>query len=111
MGAMEMEDPVCPLLHKYELPPDAVRILVLPAQTVVLPLIVAWLLSYVFGPVVSILNARKVPTALSTALILIIMLPLPFASTTVFGCMSLWLIAAARAPRLPTNGPEHRITL
>lgn len=43
------------------------------AQVVVLPLVIAWLLSFIFGPTVQILNRHRVPTALSTLLILVVL--------------------------------------
>ena len=43
------------------------------AQSVVLPLIIAWLLSYLLGPAINTLADRKVPTALATAFILAIL--------------------------------------
>ncbi|MDA0991534.1 MAG: AI-2E family transporter [Verrucomicrobia bacterium] len=43
------------------------------AQTVVLPLIIAWLLSYILGPAINALTNRKVPTALATTAILTVM--------------------------------------
>ena len=44
------------------------------AQSVVLPLIIAWLLSYVFGPVVNFLSVRRVPTPLSTLVVLVLLM-------------------------------------
>ena len=44
------------------------------AQSVVLPLVIAWLLSYILGPIVNFLNRRRVPTSLSTALMLTLLL-------------------------------------
>lgn len=43
------------------------------AQSVVLPLIIAWLLSYILGPVIKALANRRVPTALATTFTLIIL--------------------------------------
>jgi len=43
------------------------------AQSVVLPLIIAWLLSYILGPAISFLTKRKVPTALATTAILTVL--------------------------------------
>ena len=43
------------------------------AQSVVLPLIIAWLLSYLLGPAISAMARRKIPTALSTVIILTIL--------------------------------------
>ncbi len=46
------------------------------AQVVVLPLVIAWLLSFIFGPTVQLLNRHRVPTALSTLLILVVLISL-----------------------------------
>ena len=43
------------------------------AQSVVLPLIIAWLLSYILGPVVTTLNRRRVPTGLAVGVVLLIL--------------------------------------
>ena len=43
------------------------------AQSVVLPLIIAWLLSYILGPAINALAKRKVPTALATIFTLTIL--------------------------------------
>ncbi len=43
------------------------------AQSVVLPLIIAWLLSYILGPMINALARRKVPTALATTFTLLIL--------------------------------------
>lgn len=40
------------------------------AQAVFIPLIIAWMLSYIFGPVVRFLAKRKIPTFLSIMLVL-----------------------------------------
>lgn len=44
------------------------------AQSVVLPLVIAWLLSYILGPAISALTRRKVPTGLAVTLILVLLL-------------------------------------
>lgn len=43
------------------------------AQVVILPLIIAWLLSYLFAPVVNFLAKHKVPTGLSVLAVLMIL--------------------------------------
>jgi predicted PurR-regulated permease PerM len=43
------------------------------AQVVILPLIIAWLLSYLFVPVVNFLAQRKVPTGVSVLAVLLIL--------------------------------------
>lgn len=44
------------------------------AQSVILPLIIAWLLSYILGPAVTFLTSRKVPSGLAVLLILVLLL-------------------------------------
>jgi len=44
------------------------------AQSVILPLIIAWLLSYILGPVVTFMTRRRVPTGIAVALVLLILL-------------------------------------
>lgn len=44
------------------------------AQAVILPLIIAWLLSYMLGPVVTFLTRRRVPTGVAVTLVLLILL-------------------------------------
>ncbi|MGE4490486.1 MAG: AI-2E family transporter [Kiritimatiellales bacterium] len=44
------------------------------AQTVVLPLIIAWLLSYIFAPVVNFLAKRKVPTGAAVLAVLVLLI-------------------------------------
>jgi len=43
------------------------------AQSVILPLIIAWLLSYILGPVVTTLNRRRIPTALAVGVVLLLL--------------------------------------
>lgn len=43
------------------------------AQAVILPLIIAWMLSYILGPVVACLTRRKVPTGMAVLLVLILL--------------------------------------
>lgn len=53
----------------------AVAGLVLKAsQPVILPLIIAWLLSYILGPVVTFMTRRRIPTGIAVALVLLILL-------------------------------------
>jgi len=42
-------------------------------QAVVLPLIIAWLLSYLLGPVVTFLTSRRAPIGLATTLVLLLL--------------------------------------
>ena len=44
------------------------------AQSVVLPLIIAWLLSYILGPVVTSMTRRRIPTGLAVTIVLILLL-------------------------------------
>ena len=44
------------------------------AKPVVLPLIIAWLLSYLIGPAINFMTQRKIPTTLAVLVILIILL-------------------------------------
>ncbi|MBT3192399.1 MAG: AI-2E family transporter [Verrucomicrobia bacterium] len=44
------------------------------AQSVVLPLIIAWLLSYILGPVVTAMTRRRIPTGLAVTLVLLLLL-------------------------------------
>jgi len=43
-------------------------------QVVLLPLIIAWLLSYILGPIVTFLTRRRVPVALSISFVLVLLL-------------------------------------
>lgn len=43
------------------------------AQSVILPLVIAWLLSYILGPVVSFMTQRRIPTALAVFLVLVLL--------------------------------------
>jgi len=52
------------------------------AQPVVLPLIIAWLLSYLIGPAVNFMTQRKIPTTLAVIVILIILLGIFYLSGT-----------------------------
>jgi AI-2 transport protein TqsA len=44
------------------------------AQSVVLPLIIAWLLSYILGPVVTAMTRRRIPTGLAVTIVLLLLL-------------------------------------
>jgi AI-2 transport protein TqsA len=44
------------------------------AQAVVLPLIIAWLLSYILGPVVTSMTSRRIPTGLAVTIVLLLLL-------------------------------------
>ncbi len=52
------------------------------AGPVVLPLIIAWLLSYLIGPVVNFMTQRKIPTTLAVFVILIFLLGIFYLSFT-----------------------------
>jgi len=43
------------------------------AQSVILPLIIAWLLSYILGPVVTTLERRRIPTGVSITVVLLLL--------------------------------------
>lgn len=43
------------------------------AQSVILPLIIAWLLSYLIGPAINFMTSRKIPATLAVAIILILL--------------------------------------
>lgn len=49
------------------------------AQSVILPLVLAWLLYFIFAPVVRMLTRRKIPTPLSTAFVLALFIGVCFA--------------------------------
>ena len=44
------------------------------AQSVILPLIIAWLLSYILGPVVTAMTSRRIPTGLAVTVVLFLLL-------------------------------------
>ena len=60
----------------------AVGVVLKYAASVILPLIIAWLLSYLIGPVVNYMTQRKVPTTLAVAIILILLLGVLYLSGT-----------------------------
>jgi predicted PurR-regulated permease PerM len=43
------------------------------AQTVVLPLIIAWLLSYILGPVVTFMTRKRIPTGVAVTVVLLLL--------------------------------------
>ena len=60
----------------------AVGVVLKNAAPVILPLIVAWLLSFLLAPVVNYMTARKVPTTLAVFIILIVLLGVIYLSGT-----------------------------
>ena len=48
------------------------------AKTVILPLMIAWLLSYILTPIINVLVRMKIPTTLSAFLVLILLLGICF---------------------------------
>ena len=60
----------------------AVGVVLKYAASVILPLIIAWLLSYLIGPVVNYMTQRKVPTTLAVAIIMILLLGVFYLSGT-----------------------------
>jgi predicted PurR-regulated permease PerM len=60
----------------------AVGVVLKTAGPVLLPLIIAWLLSYLIGPAVNFMTQRKIPTTLAVFVILILMLGVFYLSGT-----------------------------
>ena len=60
----------------------AVGVVLKYAQSVILPLIIAWLLSYLIGPAINFMTARKIPTTLAVVIILLILLGIFYLSGT-----------------------------
>ena len=60
----------------------AVGVVLKYTATVILPLIIAWLVSYLIGPIVNYMTQRKVPTTLAVAIILILLLGVLYLSGT-----------------------------
>lgn len=60
----------------------AVGVVLKYTATVILPLIIAWLLSFLIAPVVNFMTARKVPTTLAVIIILIVLLGIIYLSGT-----------------------------
>jgi predicted PurR-regulated permease PerM len=60
----------------------AVGVVLKYAATVILPLIIAWLFSYLIGPVVNYMTQRKIPTTLAVFIILILLMGVLYLSGT-----------------------------
>ncbi|MGD9373691.1 MAG: AI-2E family transporter, partial [Desulfobacterales bacterium] len=60
----------------------AVGVVMKYAGTVILPLVIAWLLSYLIAPAVNYMTQRKIPTALAVFIILIFLLGVFYLSGT-----------------------------
>ncbi len=60
----------------------AIGVVLKSAQSVILPLIIAWLLSFLIGPAINFMTARKIPATLAVAIILIILLGIFYLSFT-----------------------------
>ena len=60
----------------------AVGVVLKYAASVILPLIIAWLFSYLIGPVINYMTQRKVPTTLAVVIILIFLLGILYLSGT-----------------------------
>lgn len=60
----------------------AIGVVLKSAQAVVLPLIIAWLLSYLIAPAINYMTQRKIPTTLAVVIILIILLGIFYLSAT-----------------------------
>ena len=60
----------------------AVGVVLKTAQSVILPLIIAWLLSFLIGPAINFMTARKIPTTLAVIIILIILVGMFYLSFT-----------------------------
>ncbi len=60
----------------------AVGVVLKTAQSVILPLIIAWLLSFLIGPAINFMTARKIPTTLAAFIILIVLLGVFYLSGT-----------------------------
>jgi predicted PurR-regulated permease PerM len=60
----------------------AVGVVLKYAASVILPLVIAWLFSFLIGPVVNYMTQRKVPTTLAVVIILIFLLGIFYLSGT-----------------------------
>ncbi|MGD2186186.1 MAG: AI-2E family transporter [Desulfobacterales bacterium] len=60
----------------------AVGVVLKSAQSVILPLIIAWLMSYLIGPAINFMTQRKIPTTLAVLIILILLLGVFYLSFT-----------------------------
>ncbi|HBA86226.1 MAG TPA: AI-2E family transporter [Verrucomicrobia bacterium] len=54
----------------------AVGVVLKSAQSVILPLILAWLLSYILGPVVGFLTRRRIPAPIAVGIVLVLLIGL-----------------------------------
>jgi AI-2 transport protein TqsA len=60
----------------------AVGVVLKTAQSVILPLIIAWLLSFLIGPAINFMTARKIPTTLAVLIIIVVLLGIFYLSGT-----------------------------
>ena len=60
----------------------AVGVVLKTAQSVILPLVIAWLLSFLIGPAINFMTARKIPATLAVFIILIVLLGIFYLSGT-----------------------------
>ena len=60
----------------------AIGVVLKTAQSVVLPLIIAWLLSYLIAPAINYMTQRKIPTTLAAVIIIIFLLGVLYLSGT-----------------------------
>ena len=60
----------------------AVGVVLKTAQSVILPLVIAWLLSFLIGPAINFMTARKIPTTLAVVIIIIVLLGIFYLSGT-----------------------------
>jgi len=60
----------------------AVGIVLKYTQSVILPLIIAWLLSFLIGPAINFMTQRKIPTTLAVVIILVLLLGVFYLSFT-----------------------------
>lgn len=49
------------------------------AKPVILPLVIAWLLTFIFGPIISAMTRRKVPLPIAILLVMILLCGIVFA--------------------------------
>lgn len=68
------------------------------AQSVILPLIIAWLLSYILGPVVTAMTRRRIPTGLAVTVVLLLLLGI---------CYLGWLFLHARVVSFWEAYPDY----
>lgn len=72
------------------------------AQSVVLPLIIAWLLSYILGPVINALVARRIAPGIAATIILLLLLA---------GCYVLVIFLHARISAFAAAYPSYQAQL